>query len=946
MHLLKPQPVREADAPSPASVFAEKYDWLLRWALHFTQNDAALAEDLVQDTFMRLIMSWPRIKDNIHQVEAFLYSTLRYAHLMELRRGRRMILQDIELIEFDDLQQTLREGKNIDPIEVQDNLRRIVAFLCWRKRIVKSASVLLLRFFHGYLPDEIARIAIVRQRAANDLLRMARQDVKAYMADPDSVELIRHGKIPELMPRQIAVPQESFEEELRSAIFAAYSSPCPSHEQWRLRYHRANPQPLSAEWLGHLVSCRACLRFVCELFNFPPHGDGIVGFSSRAKSKGTGDRKASPEEIRRSIQGGMERFRKHYEHYPRALMIVVHGDVVAMRDINSASSELKVQVGPEKPMGIVEVLSEQGIPMLTLYAPSLPPEAPPQLRDEVFLSDDRRLELTLSFTSEGVVVDMHYSDPLFGAVMDEASEPQPELEERPDPITEIVREDSDRGKDRRSIRWRRFLLTMAQKIMPEFNPLFVTATVFAVASVVCFFVYYRTSPTMKAEDLLTKAVASQLAPSRAGVVGVAVQTVRIQTAHRNTERMLYHDIQNKRHVREQAPTREDALLRTQLEIAGVRWDDPLAADSFRDWHDHVEIQRDSVRPSNPGLLTLTTTVSNGPVSSESLTVRTSDFHPVDRKIELRDAGVVEIAEVNYSVFPWSAVNPDIFEPLASGPEVNGSHFHASLLPHLPRVTPVEMDIAELSARLVLNRLGQDANSRIEISRGVDGVHVQGIVDTETQKNQLQAQLRLVPHVLPSILTVREMANNSTSGSEITSIRQSSEAAEAPSSLERYFTERGLDRKELSPVAQELVEASFAVKHETEQVATLLQRFSTNTVLPNEARTALGELLVQHKTALLAALGREERALMAAQLIERPSGGADDAASLRGSAEKNLALCVELTSGSERAPRSAQIIAPQLANSIAELRAKALQISITALPLPPPPGNAGTASKND
>ncbi len=63
MRLIKPQPFRETEAPSPASVFAEKYDWLLRWAMHFTQNDRTLSEDLVQDAFVRLIVAWPRIKD-------------------------------------------------------------------------------------------------------------------------------------------------------------------------------------------------------------------------------------------------------------------------------------------------------------------------------------------------------------------------------------------------------------------------------------------------------------------------------------------------------------------------------------------------------------------------------------------------------------------------------------------------------------------------------------------------------------------------------------------------------------------------------------------------------------------------------------------------------------------------------------------------------------------
>jgi hypothetical protein len=62
---------------------------------------------------------------------------------------------------------------------VQDDLRRIVAYLCWRKGAVKSASVLLLRFFHRYFPEEIVRIALMKRGAIDELLRVSREEVKA-----------------------------------------------------------------------------------------------------------------------------------------------------------------------------------------------------------------------------------------------------------------------------------------------------------------------------------------------------------------------------------------------------------------------------------------------------------------------------------------------------------------------------------------------------------------------------------------------------------------------------------------------------------------------------------------------------------------------------------------------------------------------------------------------
>jgi len=437
---------------------------------------------------------------------------------------------------------------------------------------------------------------------------------------------------------------------------------------------------------------------------------------------------------------------------------------------------------------------------------------------------------------------------------------------------------------------------------------------------------------------------------KSGQRGVVVQAVRIQTPQTRVEHTVYRDAEGRRHPKAKAIPGNEVALANTLAAAGVSWDDPLSPGSFDFWHNHAKVQQDIVKRTRDGLLTLTTTVADNNVASESLIVRATDFHTVGKSIQLRGQGLIEIAEVSYGVVPWNSISPDIFEPLDTAAAPSERHLQPETTSHLPReVSSGELDVAELSARLVLNRLALDDNGRIEIIRGIDGVHVHGIVETEAQKEQLQAQLRMVPHVLPSILTVQEMTEHSTPDSTITSIHQSSGAAEAPSSLEHYFTEHRLDHQELAPTAQQIVESSFVVKHEVEQVAFLLQRFSTNNSLPSEARTDLGELLVQHKTALLAALGREERALTAVQLLEHPSGtsaGADDVQSLRSDAETNRTLCVELTSTNVSSPRSAQAIVPQLQYSIAQLRAAALQISTTPSSHLPSPGTTGLANKNE
>jgi len=961
--LRKPAPL------TPEDIFESKYDWLLRWAMHFTQNDREAAEDLVQDAFVRLITSWPRIKENVEQVEPVLYSYLKYCYLTEIRRGQRFNLQELVLIEFDDLRLSLQEEKTADPIEVQDDLRRIIAYLCWRKQTAKSASVLLLRFFHAYFPDEIAQIALMKRGSIDELLRIAREEVKGYLADPSSVEIMHHGKPPELMPRQVAVPPEQFSEELRNTIAQARTIPCVDKQQLLNLYQAETPKPISCRLLSHIVSCERCLSVV-NSNNDPNRGpgspqqrsqEGALGVVRRSKRTSGPGSTATREEIRRSILGGKERIRKLYEHRPRGLMIVVNGDVLAMRDVNSATSELKVQTGPERSLSLVEVLSEQRMPLLTLYVSSTPPEAPPELRHEIELSANRKLELLLRFTGDGAVIELRYNDPLFLVAVNEKSQVDAELEEGSEesfleiPTTETSTEaasvtaQTPRRSRFLSFWWRRLLDRIPPIAMPEMSPMLATAMVCAVASFIFLFFSFRASSVMKPEDLLKRATVAETSHAQSEASGVIVQSVRIRTPQRKVERTLYRDIEGKRSLREQPISHEDTALRTQLATLGIHWNDPLSADSFREWHDHAAIRQDVVKRSETGLLTLTTTVSGGSVASESLTVRESDFHPVIRTVELRDTGTIEVAELNYSVLPWSSVNPDMFDPLSSSMGLGGNT-HASLSLHLPAVlTPEQIDSAELGARLVLNRLQLDSSGRIELGRAADGVHVQGVVESDAEKRQLQSQLRMVPHVQVSVLTVREMDAKPSAGSEITHIRQSSVIEESPSSLEKYFTERGKDRATVGAAAQEFVDSSFAVKHESEEISGLLQRFSSSASLSNEARRALSELLTQHKAGLLAALGREERQLLALQLLSHPASSTEavdvNAEALRVSADHNFALSVELISSTDASSRPAQTIAPQLANSIAKLRAVALHISATAQLYPPSSGNSATANKN-
>jgi RNA polymerase sigma factor (sigma-70 family) len=952
IHLLA---LNRAERVTPETVFAAKYDWLLRWAMHFTRNDRTAAEDLVQDACVRLMQSWERVKqEDLENPEAVLYSYLNYARLSAYRREQRLESRNFSMIEFDDLQLSLQQERIDDPIELQEELRRIVAYLCWRKRSVKSASILLLRFFHGYFADEIMRIGAMTRRAVDRRLVDAREEVKSYLANPEGTYILHHGKPPSISPRSVAVSWDQLLCELRETILEARSGACLRTEELLQRYEASTLKPIDTQLLAHLASCEHCLDEVNKFHKLPPLSqrsqEDALGFARRGKNRPEQVRAASQREISHSISGAQQRFRRIYEHYPHGLTILVDGDILAIRDISSARSELKAQTTSVKAGGIVEVLSEQGVSLLTLYVPSLPPHTDPELQQKAVFSNGRRLELSLRFTGSSAFIEVHYSDPSFLAAHEENDSMSGlDLAEASCTLSasSTVNHPALRDTSGPIISWtRRLLRGFLQIAVPRINTVSVTAIVIGLAVVASFLMSLKHSQVIKPSELLARATSSASASLPLSSSGVIVQKVRIQTAKRDVERTLYRDLGGRRRLKPERIEPEDEQIKTKLEGAGIDWNDPLSAVTYKDWHDHITIEQDDVKQSDNGFLTLTTTASDGVIAQESLTVRESDFHPVRKTIEIRDADTIEVAELNYAVLPWSAVNQDLFERPTAASEPRG------LVPPMPsarlQLTPTDaqIDEAELGVLLVLHRLHVDASNQIALTRQPDGIHIRGEVETEDEKHQLQSQLHMLPHVWPSIRTLREMDAQPTSGSQVTSLKESSVVISEPSALEKYFAAQGIEHEHTAQVAQQLFDSSFSANHESKAITDLLQRFAPKEDLSPAARSSLSELLIQHKAALLDALEEEERLLATVKLIPAhptavPGGIQGNALELEAAAHRNFTLCTELTAGGNTPSKDAELIATQLAATIEQLRAVTLHISAASQLYPPSFTNSAT-----
>jgi len=374
--------------------------------------------------------------------------------------------------------------------------------------------------------------------------------------------------------------------------------------------------------------------------------------------------------------------------------------------------------------------------------------------------------------------------------------------------------------------------------------------------------------------------------------------------------------------------------------AGLDWDEPISASNYQGWHDHQHVREDKIVRAGSHLLKLTTTVPEGLVAEQSLTVRDTDFHPVRRTVAFRDRRTVEIAEVDFKILPWSAVDANIFEPEARI-EAEATMAPAGVLsfPRMPETLPEgELDETELGARLILNQLHADTGEQIEIDRVPQEVEVKGLVETDERKRELQAQLRVVPHLKISIQSLADLTNNHGVNDPVSNIATAS-MPDQPSPLETYLRLNGQSLGTVNVLAHRLFDNALAISQESKAINDLQTRF-----VPDEQKTVIAsatvvQLIYSHRERLLASL-KQERELLA----EAQGDPADEDAppspesSLMESALKNLALCKELTQTSTVPTRNAEKIVAEMSVVAADLNREAHETNLK------PKGNSALYGK--
>lgn len=473
-------------------------------------------------------------------------------------------------------------------------------------------------------------------------------------------------------------------------------------------------------------------------------------------------------------------------------------------------------------------------------------------------------------------------------------------------------------------RWSMMLDRIRALHLPNMNPIFASATIVCIAVLALLWVWQRHPVTINAAQLLSRAETSDLAVSH-GRHGVVYQKIRFTTPSLKLERELYRDAQGKRRPRFEPVKEKSEPIRGVLASVGVDWEAPLSATSYREWHDTQPSISDEVSQESGDLLTLTTRSPHSRIQEESLTVRASDFHPIQRTIRTLDHGTIEIAELNYAVLGWNAVNESLFEdanPLTSLPRV--ADVHPALIRALP--THLQIDAAELQARIALNLSGADTEDQIVVSHSDDGVSVKGILPSNEQKQALVANLKLIPYVHADILSIEELSTRN--GGQPSSAGPSgaqSYSPDQPSPLARYVEARGLTQEQLNQISQHLLDAGLTVQQGVSRIIELQERYSSSEQLDSQAWTNLQGLFETYSKSTVDGLDAERAAIGQIRIepsISRGDHGGEgplDVAALRQHVHQNQLLCQELISASPVAGRSAEAIAADLQHSISKIR---------------------------
>lgn len=846
-------------AASHEVLFAERYEQLLSWALQLSDQNRELAEDLLHDAFIQFSFTHPDLQ-TIRNLDAYFYGMLRNLHLSQVRRTTRSRLQQLSTVEYDSAEASLRAIDARGQIAVQDELRRVCHYACVRKEKTRAAGVLILRFYHGYYPSEIAQILKNSRQAVDVHLLLARNEARAFLQNPETLAFMGEESVVEVFPADFARTTDRFLNELRQMIFRSRRGDCLTIKQLRGLYRKSQPESMSSKHLAHIVSCPKCLDEVNKLLGLPLLSErypadtidkktptrGGSGASGGSGAGGTG----------RSMNRYKQRARNAFEHKPQELCVSVNGYIQGSQRISSEQSELNLTIDTAEKIGFVEVFSEQDVRLLLMSVDDPPPSGPTEQYMRVGLSDGRALEVTLRFRSPWPTLHVVYHDPNFKEVESLLTElPQQEIEQGD--VEPGSQEQVDRALATPSHQPFAHSLARLWHRLSDLNvwlrPGTVTGLLAIVLITTVLFIELRHVPTSPANatSLLSQSAAAEdmiaanvdqalhrtinLEERKSSGELIARRKIEVwQSAQRGvTARRLYDEhgqlIAGDWRRSDGVQTLYHHGTQPKLQLAPEKGASiTLSFDnvwqlspSAKDFSSLIRNPSDARVEERPTSYVITFSSSSAESSASSvveravLTLNRADLHPIEQTLTIRQGDEVReyrFAETAFEQKALSTVAPSIFEPepeLLSSTTPNSRNpkpetASASPLALSPSPVIASPDL-EVEVLRLLHQANADLGEQITVTRTSEGqLLVEALVDTDQRKAQLVQALEPVrsnPAVQIKVSTVAEAVRlQSVTKSQPEVIVEREDNVNRPltadSDLRRYFFAKGLSPEQV------------------------------------------------------------------------------------------------------------------------------------------------------
>jgi len=809
-------------------LFLERYDQLLAWAVRLTDHDLQLAEDLVHDVFVKFALTQPDLQ-RVENLDAYLYTSLRNTYRSQVRRVGYNAVRHVSLIDFDSADLGLRRVEHRHAFQVQEELRLICRYGCIRKESSKAGSVLLLRFFLGYFPSEIAKLLKCQRQPVAELLRVARVEARRFVDDPKRLGFVDQDRELESIWGTSALPTEDLLAALKRQIFSTCSGECLSRDQWREQYSNDKDLAIDRLRLAHLVSCPHCLEKVNKIL-------GLPSLEDRNPTDSTGHDPGSKDGSRGGNHEALNRIRRRvkqvYEHDPKELRIVVNGRLIASQTINAEVNKQRLTLSELEPITFVEVYSEQDLRLAYLVVDRLPVDEFEQ-QETIQLSDERRIEINLNFKEICPELQVIFYQPQVAASSLLTSE---EIEES------VESERADwwmRLKDWIGRRWFGSLLTVPQGI----------AALAILLIAVWFIISYLGRPTATSLlDQVTRVEESSRATVAAEPGQVFHRTIDVEELRPDHSIVARRRIEVWQNARKQLEVRrlydENGRLLASNSKAIPESNDGLGKDkrftqmptlddlcrldlSAKEFLGLVDNVAEGAVEETPQAYVVSYQNPSAGMVKASLTIDRRDKRAIEQRFVFRYANedrIVRFAEKLFERRPLDTSTEPIFEnvsELRDNPSKRGNAVTSSqslpVTPVAPGAAIITTSSLEVKALTLLHQIGADLGEEVTLTRGSDGkLKIEAIVETKRRKNEILKTLAPIaghPAMVIHIETVAEALQQRTGGKQQSTPSLIQEydttAREIPAQAElQGFFARKLGERSGDPVDKEMIESEI------------------------------------------------------------------------------------------------------------------------------------------